>query len=183
MLLHHAVRVCIDEVLAPAHVCARWLEQSSGTSASHVLHAVHKPAANRNCLSAAARMQIKTEFMQLWDDLARRARARVLVVGATNRPNRLNDAVWRRFGFHFNVRAAVLRLLAWPCCACMHWMLQHVFVLSTGLVRLTPRCHTHAHQQQNCVVCCRDDFLECLENAAARAWPNIAILYDFAWVR
>lgn len=41
--------------------------------------------------------QVKTEFMQLWDELGRRKDCRVLVVGATNRPQDLDAAIQRRF--------------------------------------------------------------------------------------
>jgi ATPase family associated with various cellular activities (AAA) len=64
-------------------------------------------------LSCTARMQVKTEFLQLWDGVL--PLGNVVVVGATNRPNRLNDAVWRRFGRHFEVRlrAALMINLVW----------------------------------------------------------------------
>lgn len=51
---------------------------------------------------SALHQQIQTEFMQLWDGLV--ATERVVVVGATNRPNLLNDAMWRRFGTHLEAR-------------------------------------------------------------------------------
>ena len=41
--------------------------------------------------------QIKTEFMQLWDELSRSKDSRVMVVGATNRPQDLDAAIQRRF--------------------------------------------------------------------------------------
>ncbi len=41
--------------------------------------------------------QVKTEFMQLWDGLSRSADSRVLVIGATNRPQDLDAAIQRRF--------------------------------------------------------------------------------------
>lgn len=47
-------------------------------------------------------MQVKTEFMQLWDGIT--ATNNVIVVGATNRANRLNDAIWRRFSTQLEVR-------------------------------------------------------------------------------
>ena len=40
--------------------------------------------------------QVKTEFMQLWDELSRTDN-RVLVIGATNRPQDLDAAIQRRF--------------------------------------------------------------------------------------
>jgi SpoVK/Ycf46/Vps4 family AAA+-type ATPase len=45
---------------------------------------------------------MRTEFMQLWDGLLKSRR--VLVVAATNQPDRLPDAIWRRFSSHFEVR-------------------------------------------------------------------------------
>lgn len=58
---------------------------------------------------------MRTEFMQLWDGLLRSRR--VLVVAATNQPDRLPDAIWRRFSSHFEVRsfAAVCLMLAEHC--------------------------------------------------------------------
>jgi hypothetical protein len=44
---------------------------------------------------------MRTEFMQLWDGLLRARR--VLVVAATNQPDRLPDSIWRRFSAHFEV--------------------------------------------------------------------------------
>ena len=41
--------------------------------------------------------QVKTEFMQLWDELSRGTDNRVLVIGATNRPQDLDAAIQRRF--------------------------------------------------------------------------------------
>ena len=72
----------------------------------HDMHASHIVMLN----SGAVLVQVKTEFMQLWDGLV--ATQRVIVVGATNRPDRLNDAMWRRFGRHFEVRACLCP--AWP---------------------------------------------------------------------
>ena len=40
---------------------------------------------------------MKTEFMQLWDELSRTPGSRVLVIGATNRPQDLDSAIQRRF--------------------------------------------------------------------------------------
>ncbi|CAG9464348.1 unnamed protein product [Pedinophyceae sp. YPF-701] len=55
----------------------------------------------------------KTEFMQLWDGL----KAGVIVMGATNRPDSLDDAVKRRFNLRYEVplpdsagRAHIVRL-------------------------------------------------------------------------
>ena len=59
--------------------------------------------------------QVKTEFLQLWDGLI--ATTGIIVVGTTNRPNRLSDATWRRFGRHFEVRAT---LVLPDACACRH---------------------------------------------------------------
>ena len=62
-----------------------------------------------------ATLQAKTEFMQLWDGVESARGCRVLVMGATNRPWMVDDAVLRRFALQFEVglpgpreRAAIL---------------------------------------------------------------------------
>jgi hypothetical protein len=45
--------------------------------------------------------QNKNEFLQLWEGLV--TGRGIFVIGATNQPQRLNDAVWRRFSAHFEV--------------------------------------------------------------------------------
>eukprot|EP00892_Ulva_mutabilis_P001650 jgi/Ulvmu1/11486/UM077_0035.1 len=47
------------------------------------------------------RRNVRTEFMQLWDGLLRSPN--VVVVAATNQPQSLSDAIWRRFSNHFEV--------------------------------------------------------------------------------
>ena len=44
-----------------------------------------------------AMRKIKNEFMVNWDGLRTKEQERVLVLGATNRPYELDDAVIRRF--------------------------------------------------------------------------------------
>ncbi len=39
---------------------------------------------------------LKTEFMQLWDGMSTAKNAQVMVLGATNRPFDLDDAILRR---------------------------------------------------------------------------------------
>eukprot|EP00879_Flechtneria_rotunda_P001041 GHRR01001178.1.p1 GENE.GHRR01001178.1~~GHRR01001178.1.p1 ORF type:complete len:373 (+),score=168.50 GHRR01001178.1:1813-2931(+) len=63
-----------------------------------------------------ATLQAKTEFMQLWDGMEGARGARVLVMGATNRPWMVDEAVLRRFALQYEVglpaaaeRAAILR--------------------------------------------------------------------------
>ena len=51
-------------------------------------------------------IQIKTEFMQLWDGLTTDSHAGVLVLAATNRPGELDEAVLRRFTHQYEVRTA-----------------------------------------------------------------------------
>ena len=41
--------------------------------------------------------KIKNEFMVNWDGLRTKEQERILVLGATNRPYELDDAVIRRF--------------------------------------------------------------------------------------
>lgn len=45
----------------------------------------------------SAMRKLKNEFMGSWDGLRTRERERVLVLGATNRPFDLDEAVIRRF--------------------------------------------------------------------------------------
>ena len=49
--------------------------------------------------------QVKTEFMQLWDELSRSSKSRVLVIGATNRPQDLDAAIQRRFERSYRIHA------------------------------------------------------------------------------
>ncbi len=49
-------------------------------------------------------IQIKTEFMQLWDGLTTDHHAGVLVLAATNRPGELDEAVLRRFSHQYEVQ-------------------------------------------------------------------------------
>ena len=44
-----------------------------------------------------AMRKIKNEFMVNWDGLRTKEQERILVLGATNRPYELDDAVIRRF--------------------------------------------------------------------------------------
>ncbi|KAI8462349.1 MAG: P-loop containing nucleoside triphosphate hydrolase protein [Monoraphidium minutum] len=50
-----------------------------------------------------ATLSAKTEFMQLWDGIEGARGMRVLVMGATNRPWCIDDAVLRRFGLQYEV--------------------------------------------------------------------------------
>ena len=47
---------------------------------------------------------IKTEFMQLWEGFETAAHSNILVLGATNKRERLDDAVLRRFSLQYEVR-------------------------------------------------------------------------------
>ncbi len=47
--------------------------------------------------------QVKTEFMQLWDGMESERGQRIVVVGATNRPGALDDAILRRFAVKYEV--------------------------------------------------------------------------------
>jgi SpoVK/Ycf46/Vps4 family AAA+-type ATPase len=57
----------------------------------------------RGAMEHETSRNMRTEFMQLWDGLLKARR--VLVVAATNQPDRLPDAIWRRFSAHFEVRS------------------------------------------------------------------------------
>lgn len=56
----------------------------------------------REVKSDSADRQVKTEFMQLWDDLKRRNR-NAIIVGMTNRPQDLDPAILRRFERSYRV--------------------------------------------------------------------------------
>eukprot|EP00252_Welwitschia_mirabilis_P027239 TRINITY_DN929_c0_g1_i1.p1 TRINITY_DN929_c0_g1~~TRINITY_DN929_c0_g1_i1.p1 ORF type:complete len:385 (-),score=79.27 TRINITY_DN929_c0_g1_i1:282-1436(-) len=51
---------------------------------------------HRHSGECEASATIKTEFMSLWDGLTTDQNARVMVIGATNRPEELDDAIIRR---------------------------------------------------------------------------------------
>jgi SpoVK/Ycf46/Vps4 family AAA+-type ATPase len=46
---------------------------------------------------------MKAEFMTLWDGLGSSTSDRVLVLGATNRPDDIDSAIWRRLPKRFNI--------------------------------------------------------------------------------
>ncbi len=48
-------------------------------------------------------LQVKTEFMQLWDGMESRRGQRVVVMGATNRPYMVDPAVLRRFSTKYEI--------------------------------------------------------------------------------
>ncbi|CAH8389410.1 unnamed protein product [Eruca vesicaria subsp. sativa] len=61
---------------------------------------------------------MKTELMALWDGFATDKNARVMVLGATNRPSELDEAILRRFAQAFEIgmpddkeRAEILRVV------------------------------------------------------------------------
>jgi SpoVK/Ycf46/Vps4 family AAA+-type ATPase len=47
--------------------------------------------------------KVKTEFMQLWDGMESNRGQRVVVMGATNRPWMVDEAVLRRFSTQYEV--------------------------------------------------------------------------------
>lgn len=51
----------------------------------------------------ALHVQVKTEFMQLWDGMESSRGQRVVVMGATNRPWMVDEAVLRRFTLMYEV--------------------------------------------------------------------------------
>ncbi|XP_074378496.1 uncharacterized protein LOC141720039, partial [Apium graveolens] len=53
--------------------------------------------------SSNPEVRLKTEFMALWDGLTTDQNARVMVVGATNRPSKLDEAILRRFPQYFKI--------------------------------------------------------------------------------
>jgi len=50
-----------------------------------------------------ATLQVKTEFMQLWDGMESLKGTRIVVMGATNRPNQVDEAVLRRFTCQYEI--------------------------------------------------------------------------------
>lgn len=63
-------------------------------------------------------VMMKTQFMSLWDGLMTDAACRVLVIGASNRPQDVDAAILRRMPTHFHIRLpnriqreAILRLI------------------------------------------------------------------------
>ncbi|CAO2821368.1 unnamed protein product [Amaranthus hypochondriacus] len=65
-----------------------------------------------------ALMNMKTEFMSLWDGFTTDQNARVMVLAATNRPSELDEAILRRFSQAFEIgmpsrkeRAEILKVI------------------------------------------------------------------------
>ncbi|KAK4273858.1 hypothetical protein QN277_017171 [Acacia crassicarpa] len=65
-----------------------------------------------------AMLIMKTEFMTLWDGFTTNKNARVMVLGATNRPAELDEAILRRFSQAFEIgrpdqreRAEIMRII------------------------------------------------------------------------
>lgn len=72
----------------------------------------------RNSSEFEALKSMKTEFMALWDGLTTDQKALVVVLGATNRPDDLDEAILRRFSRTFEVgvpgrseRAKILKVI------------------------------------------------------------------------
>lgn len=57
-----------------------------------------------------ATLQVKTEFMALWDGMESARGQRVVVMGATNRPWMVDEAVLRRFTLQYEVRRIPFRM-------------------------------------------------------------------------
>lgn len=64
-----------------------------------------------------ATLQAKTEFMQMWDGMESLRGTNVLVMGATNRPWMVDEAVLRRFALQYEVRRGQGRRLTLPSTA------------------------------------------------------------------
>eukprot|EP00798_Chlamydomonas_sp_ICE-L_P012933 gene12933-5967_t len=50
-----------------------------------------------------ATLQVKTEFMQMWDGMESNKGQRIVVMGATNRPSMIDEAVLRRFSTQYEM--------------------------------------------------------------------------------
>jgi SpoVK/Ycf46/Vps4 family AAA+-type ATPase len=73
---------------------------------------------SRNSSDHEATAMIKSQFMSLWDGFISSARTRVIIMGATNRPQDIDAAILRRMPARFHVpmpdshqRAAILRAI------------------------------------------------------------------------
>ena len=64
----------------------------------------HVPLDMDNVAPCPLLPQVKTEFMQLWDGMESNRGQRVVVMGATNRPWMVDEAVLRRFSTQYEVR-------------------------------------------------------------------------------
>lgn len=52
-------------------------------------------------------LSMKTEFMSLWDGIETDAMSRIVILGATNRPQELDEAVLRRLVLHVMFPGAI----------------------------------------------------------------------------
>ncbi|CAH1794054.1 unnamed protein product [Owenia fusiformis] len=73
---------------------------------------------SRNSSDHEATLMIKTQFMSFWDGLITDNKCRVMIIGATNRPHDVDDAILRRMPSMFNIglpnavqRARILKLI------------------------------------------------------------------------
>ena len=58
---------------------------------------------SRNSVDHECTLMMKTQFMTLWDGLVSNQSNRILIIGATNRPQDVDSAILRRMPALFNI--------------------------------------------------------------------------------
>ncbi|TPX75421.1 hypothetical protein CcCBS67573_g03289 [Chytriomyces confervae] len=83
---------------------------------------------------------MKAEFMNQWDGLSATKQSRVLIMGATNRPNDIDKAILRRMPKRFEIglpnneqRDRILRLLLKKVSLSSHFSFQTLVARTSGL--------------------------------------------------
>ena len=68
---------------------------------------------SRNSDDHECTLMMKTQFMTLWDGLTSNDNNRILIIGATNRPQDVDSAILRRMPALFNIGMPVSVFFFW----------------------------------------------------------------------
>ncbi|KAL3148914.1 hypothetical protein ABBQ32_001782 [Trebouxia sp. C0010 RCD-2024] len=88
-----------NKAVAGIFKLARRLAAPEGSSCIIFVDEVDALLGKRRDMEHEVSLSMKTEFMSLWDGIETDAMSRIVILGATNRPQELDEAVLRRFTF------------------------------------------------------------------------------------